>query len=245
MNYCSSTNTSPTCRPGSINRLYRESNATSISRKWKRCTCSWANADRAKGLRKKPSEHRGSRCQKGLGSIPMLPTLDVTQNRRTITPRSRSEQSSAGRHARNRELAQTNPVFRDDNLPADQRINRSQLAAANVDQLQQLLPSHIAKQISDSTGARGTDRREPSLIYKMEAMPPQFYTQQRNWMEKSRWRRKSRSGQKRLPSRPGQNPWQQSLLISRPARRPRRLPLLGSHGQSQNLCLGRQHPQIH
>ncbi len=75
-------------------------------------------------------------------------------------------------------LAAANPVFAEEQLPADKQIDKDKLSSASPAELQALLLSHIAEKIADAREARGRVAGKPALIYKMDKMLPQFYLQQ-------------------------------------------------------------------
>jgi hypothetical protein len=91
------------------------------------------------------------------------------------------QQAEASKQAARAEiqgLSEAHPVFQEDGLPLDKRIDKIALATAGEDQLGGLISRHIASRIKDIQEARSQLQGKSELIYKMDKMMPQFYAQQ-------------------------------------------------------------------
>jgi hypothetical protein len=70
------------------------------------------------------------------------------------------------------------PIFQEDHLPENRRIDKASLASADEGQLGSLIQSHIAARQKDVKEARDRLDSKPELIYKLDKLLPQFYVQQ-------------------------------------------------------------------
>jgi hypothetical protein len=75
-------------------------------------------------------------------------------------------------------LAGAHPIFQEDHLPLDRRIDKASLASADESQLGSLIQSHLAARQKDVAEARDRLDDKPELIYKLDKLLPQFYLQQ-------------------------------------------------------------------
>ena len=75
-------------------------------------------------------------------------------------------------------LADAYPIFHEEGLPLDRRIDKTALARADKTQLGALLQGHTANRLKDVTEALGRIEEKNELIYKMEPLMPLFYSRQ-------------------------------------------------------------------
>lgn len=75
-------------------------------------------------------------------------------------------------------LADAHPIFQEEDLPVDRRIDKEALAQADEAQLGALLQGHIANRLKDVSEALGRIEEKSELIYKMDALMPLFYARQ-------------------------------------------------------------------
>jgi hypothetical protein len=75
-------------------------------------------------------------------------------------------------------LSNDYPIFQEEALPLDKRINKEALAKASESELGPLLQAHIQSRMKDIDEARAEIEGKPELIYKMDKLMPQFYVQQ-------------------------------------------------------------------
>jgi hypothetical protein len=92
--------------------------------------------------------------------------------------RSRATAANTATQASIASLAEAHPIFREDGLPEDHRVNQAALARSDESQLGGLLQSHIARRTRDIREAQARIDDKPELIYKMDKLMPQFYAQQ-------------------------------------------------------------------
>jgi Domain of unknown function (DUF4157) len=105
----------------------------------------------------------------GGGSIFADQLKKATQKRDTAQKELGAEVSSLGK---------TSPVFEEEGLPEDKKINKAALAKASEAELGGLVKAQIAQRMSDIGEAKAQINEKPELIYKMEKLMPQFYAQQ-------------------------------------------------------------------
>jgi hypothetical protein len=74
-------------------------------------------------------------------------------------------------------LARTHPVFREDGLPAEKRIDRKVLTRSSKTEIAALLQQTIAQRIKDIADAISRIDDNPELIYKIDKLIPEFYRQ--------------------------------------------------------------------
>ncbi|MFL5862609.1 MAG: hypothetical protein ACJ780_17845 [Solirubrobacteraceae bacterium] len=75
-------------------------------------------------------------------------------------------------------LAHEYPIFEEEALPVDRRIDKASLGTASVTQLQGILQAHIQKRMTAVDAARADIEDKPELIYKMDKLMPTFYAAQ-------------------------------------------------------------------
>lgn len=75
-------------------------------------------------------------------------------------------------------LSSAHPVFQEEGLPLDRRIDKVALAKANESELGALLQGYIQNRLKAIGEARAEIEGKPELIYKMDKLMPQFYIQQ-------------------------------------------------------------------
>jgi hypothetical protein len=92
----------------------------------------------------------------------------ATQQRDTAQKELGAEVSSLGK---------TSPVFDEEGLPEDKKLNKAALAKASEADLSGLVKAQIARRMSDIGEAKAQIDDKPELIYKMEKLFPQFYAQ--------------------------------------------------------------------
>lgn len=72
-------------------------------------------------------------------------------------------------------LSSQYPIFAEDDLPVDKRLDKSRLAQASENQLAGVLLSHIADRTAVVNEARSQIEGKHELIYKMDKLMPAFY----------------------------------------------------------------------
>jgi hypothetical protein len=75
-------------------------------------------------------------------------------------------------------LATDYPIFQEDDLPVDRRINKVALATASEAQLGGVMLGHVATRVKAVDEARTEIEGKNELIYKMPKLMPQFYALQ-------------------------------------------------------------------
>jgi hypothetical protein len=76
-----------------------------------------------------------------------------------------------------KDLAREYPIFAEDDLPIERRIDKTKLAQASKDQLGGVLQAHLAERTKAVAEARGQLAAAPELVYKMSELTPVFYAQ--------------------------------------------------------------------
>lgn len=108
----------------------------------------------------------------GNGGIPAKPPaprqLQAEQN---ITA------AKANAEAQIKDLSKDYPIFAEDELPVDKRIDKVALAQASETQLAGVLQAHIANRSAVVVEARGQLEGKHELIYKMDKLMPAFYAE--------------------------------------------------------------------
>ncbi len=113
-----------------------------------------------------------------------LPGNGGTRPAKPYDPAVAKQALAAGTAARDNAAAQVkslepeHPVFQEDGLSLDRRIDKSKLATADETQLGAVLAGYIATRKEAVKDARGELDGKADLIYRMEKMMPQFYLQQ-------------------------------------------------------------------
>lgn len=96
------------------------------------------------------------------------------------------EQAQAGEKARAarasaeaqiKDLSKDHPIFAEDDLPVDKRLDKTALARASESQLAGVLQSHLANRAAAVAEARGQLEGKHELIYKMDRLMPTFYAE--------------------------------------------------------------------
>ena len=91
------------------------------------------------------------------------------------------QRSVAARAAAQRELgrlAATHPIFQEEGLPLDRRLDKVALAEADEAALGALLQAHLSTRLGDVAEARALLEAQPELIYKLDALLPRLLAQQ-------------------------------------------------------------------
>jgi hypothetical protein len=89
--------------------------------------------------------------------------------------KAKAAQSSA--EAQIKDLSKDYPIFAEDDLPADKRLDKTALAQASETQLASVLQSHIAQRNAVVVEASGQLEGKHELIYKMDKLMPTFYAE--------------------------------------------------------------------
>lgn len=89
----------------------------------------------------------------------------------------RAEAAKARAQASIKDLASEYPIFAEDDLPVDKRLDKVKLAQAGEGQLAGVLQAHLADRMSVVSDARGQIEGKHALIYKMDKLMPAFYAQ--------------------------------------------------------------------
>lgn len=85
--------------------------------------------------------------------------------------------AKASAEAQIKDLSKDYPIFAEDDLPVDKRLDKTALAQASEGQLASVLQSHIANRIAVVAEARGQLEGKHELIYKMDKLMPTFYAE--------------------------------------------------------------------
>lgn len=75
-------------------------------------------------------------------------------------------------------LARGHPIFAEEGLPDDRKIDKTALAKADEGSLGALLLAQVAKRQADVTEARRLITEDPQRIYKLDKLMPRFYSEQ-------------------------------------------------------------------
>ena len=92
--------------------------------------------------------------------------------------REKALQAKASAQAQIKGMSREYPIFQEEGLPLDKRIDKAALAKANQKGLGGLLQRHIQTRMQQISEARAEIEGKPELIYKMTKLMPQFYAQQ-------------------------------------------------------------------
>ncbi|MEO7735372.1 MAG: hypothetical protein ABIY55_30745, partial [Kofleriaceae bacterium] len=87
----------------------------------------------------------------------------------------KAKAAKAGAEASIKDLSKDYPIFAEDDLPVDKRLDKVKLAQASETQLGGVLQAHIADRTSVVAEARGQLEGKHELIYKMDKLMPTFY----------------------------------------------------------------------
>jgi hypothetical protein len=85
--------------------------------------------------------------------------------------------AKASAEAQIKVLSKDYPIFAEDDLPVDKRLDKTALAQASESQLAGVLQSHIANRIAVVAEARGQLEGKHELVYKMDKLMPTFYAE--------------------------------------------------------------------
>lgn len=92
--------------------------------------------------------------------------------------RKKAEAAKAAAQSQVGGMSSEYPIFQEEGLPLDKRIDKSALAKASESELGSLLQGHIQNRMKDIGEARAEIEGKPELIYKMDKLMPQFYARQ-------------------------------------------------------------------
>lgn len=93
--------------------------------------------------------------------------------------REKAEEAKAAAQSQVSAMSGDHPIFQEEGLPLDKRIDKVALAKASESELGGLLQGHIQNRMKAVSDASAEIEGKPELIYKMEKLMPQFYVQQR------------------------------------------------------------------
>lgn len=85
--------------------------------------------------------------------------------------------AKANAEAQIKDLSRDYPIFAEDDLPVDKRLDKTALAQASESQLAGVLQSHIASRAAVVAEARGQLEGKHELVYKMDKLMPTFYAE--------------------------------------------------------------------
>jgi Domain of unknown function (DUF4157) len=89
----------------------------------------------------------------------------------------KAKAAKASAEAQIKDLSKDYPIFAEDDLPVDKRLDKTALAQASESQLAGVLQSHIANRTAVVAEARGQLEGKHELIYKMDKLMPTFYAE--------------------------------------------------------------------
>jgi hypothetical protein len=108
----------------------------------------------------------------GNGGMPAKPP---TQRQRQAEQNIKAARANAEAEIKN--LSKDHPIFAEDDLPADKRLDKVALAQASETQLAGVLQAHIADRNAVVVEARGQLAGKHELIYRMDKLMPAFYAE--------------------------------------------------------------------
>ena len=108
----------------------------------------------------------------GNGGVPAKPPT-----REQVEAKQKAEAARANAEAQVKDLSKDYPIFAEDELPADKRLDKVALAQASETELAGVLQAHIAHRQDAVAEARGHLEDKHELIYKMPKLMPTFYAQ--------------------------------------------------------------------
>ncbi|HEX2687118.1 MAG TPA: DUF4157 domain-containing protein [Kofleriaceae bacterium] len=108
----------------------------------------------------------------GNGGMPVKPP---TQRQRQAEQNIKAAKANAEAEIKN--LSKDHPIFAEDDLPADKRLDKVALAQASETQLGGVLQAHIAARNAVVVEARGQLEGKHELIYRMDKLMPAFYAE--------------------------------------------------------------------
>jgi hypothetical protein len=106
----------------------------------------------------------------GNGGMPEKP---LTPER--LEARKKMEAAKAGAEAQIKNLSKDYPIFAEDELPTDKRLDKAALANASETELAGVLQAHIAHRQAAVTEARDQLEGNHALVYKMDKLLPTFH----------------------------------------------------------------------
>jgi Domain of unknown function (DUF4157) len=92
--------------------------------------------------------------------------------------RKKAETARASAASQVQGMSGDHPVFQEDGLPPEKRLDKAALARASEAELGGLLQAHIQSRMKDIGEARTEIEGNPALIYKLDKLMPQLYAQQ-------------------------------------------------------------------
>jgi len=108
----------------------------------------------------------------GNGGVPAEPPT-----REQVEAQQKAETAKANAEAQIRDLSKDYPIFAEDELPTDKRLDKVALAQASETELAGVLQAHIAHRQTAVAEAQGHLEGKHELIYKMPKLMPTFYAQ--------------------------------------------------------------------
>lgn len=108
----------------------------------------------------------------GNGGMPAKPP---TQRQQQAEQNIKAAKANADAEIKN--LSKDHPIFAEDDLPADKRLDKVALAQASETQLGGVLQAHIAARNAVVVEARGQLEGKHELIYRMDKLMPAFYAE--------------------------------------------------------------------
>jgi hypothetical protein len=89
----------------------------------------------------------------------------------------KAKAARASAEAQIKDLSKDHPIFAEDDLPVDRRLDKTALARASESELAGVLQSHLASRAAVVAEARGQLEGKHELIYKMDRLMPTFYAE--------------------------------------------------------------------
>lgn len=104
-----------------------------------------------------------------------MPAKPPTRER--VEAKQKAEAAKANAEAQIKDLSKDYPIFAEDELPIDKRLDKVALAQASEAELARVLQAHIAHRQSAVAEARGQLEGKHELVYRMGKLMPTFYAQ--------------------------------------------------------------------
>ena len=130
-------------------------------------------ADNAKIWNDYAAQHNSDAKQEGLpgnGGIHAKPPTPAQAK-----AKAKAEAARASAEATIKGLSTQYPIFAEDDLPVEKRLNKERLAQASESELAGVLHAHIADRQAVVVAARGQLEGKHELVYKMDKLMPAFY----------------------------------------------------------------------
>jgi hypothetical protein len=89
----------------------------------------------------------------------------------------RAKAAKASAEAQIKDLSKEYPIFAEDDLPIDKRLDKVKLAQADESTLAGVLQAHVAERTQVVTQAREQLQGKHALVYKMDKLMPTFYAE--------------------------------------------------------------------